>query len=129
MYVSFFKDVVTIILMGDDAEVIIDRWPTTYTLYNEVVRYFHDAGVADIHYKNNNGRRIDHKVCIAPRGHGYYGPSLIKAQELLEKYDNCSSALQVVFLSGTSFYVVISSLTIRALVNTCSSSCHITHKI
>jgi len=36
-------DVVSVILMGEDAQVVVDRWPTDYVLYNQIVKYFHDS--------------------------------------------------------------------------------------
>ena len=94
---SFYtKDAVTIILMGEDAEVIIDRWPTDRVLYNRIVRYFHDSEEADILYHK---RKDIPQSFIRARGHGYYGPSLKKAQEMLVRFDDASSPMQLLLLS------------------------------
>lgn len=92
--------------MGENAEVLIDRWPTDYILYNRILRYFEESEKADVQYNNykkkkgrNKGRRCDDKL-IRPRGHGFYGPSLHKAENMLRTYDDSSSALQVLLLSG-----------------------------
>lgn len=98
-------DVISIILMGENAELLIDRWPTDYILYNRILRYFEESEKADVQYNNykkkkgrNKGRRCDVKL-IRPRGHGFYGPSLHKAENMLRTYDDSSSALQVLLLS------------------------------
>jgi Mg-chelatase subunit ChlD len=92
----FVKDVVTVILMGDDAEVLIDRYPTDNILYNLVIKYYHDSEKADILYQK--GTYVP-KSLIRPAGHGCYGPSLNKAEDLFIKYDNSSAALQLLLLS------------------------------
>ena len=96
LFSIYTKDAVTIILMGEDAEVIIDRWPTDRVLYNRIVRYFHDSEEADILYKK---RKDIPKSFIRARGHGYYGPSLKKAQEMLVRFDDASSPMQLLLLS------------------------------
>lgn len=89
---------ISIILMGEGAEVIVDRFPTDYVLYNKIVKFFYDSEEADMLYCQK--RRVNDAKLIRPRGHGCYGPSLAKAQELLSKYDDCASALQLLLLSG-----------------------------
>jgi len=82
--------------MGEGADVIIDRWPTDRVLYNRIVRYFHDSEEADILYHK---RKDIPQSFIRPSGHGCYGPSLKKAQEMLVKYDDSSSPMQLLLLS------------------------------
>ncbi len=85
--------------MGEQAELIIDRHPTDYVLFNKIVDFFYDSEEADIKYCQRNEKVDDTKV-IRPRGHGHYGPSLAKAQAILSKYDDCASALHLLLLSG-----------------------------
>ena len=82
--------------MRENAQVIIDRWPTNYVLYNKIVEYFRDSENADVLY--HKGKKIP-KDFIRPRGHGCYGPSLHKASELLKNHDDSASALQILLLS------------------------------
>mmetsp|Transcript_4249 Transcript_4249/g.8134 ORF Transcript_4249/g.8134 Transcript_4249/m.8134 type:complete len:859 (-) Transcript_4249:146-2722(-) len=89
-------DVVTIILMGEDAKVLIDRYPTNNVLYNLILKYYRDSETADILYQQ--GTRVPERL-IRPAGHGCYAPSLNKAEDLFIKYDNSSSALQLLLLS------------------------------
>jgi hypothetical protein len=82
--------------MGQDSTVLVDRYPTDYVLYNLILKYYYDSEQADILYKE--GTQVPERL-IRPAGHGFYRPSLIKAQELFTKYDNASSALQLLLLS------------------------------
>ncbi len=92
------QDVISIILMGENAEVIIDRAPTNYVLYNRIIELFHDSEEADRMYRSY--KRVDDRIMIRPKGHGFYGPSLQKAKQMLTKYDDRTSALQLLILSG-----------------------------
>jgi hypothetical protein len=114
-------DVISIILMGEKAEILIDRWPTNYVLYNKLVDLFHQSEEADqLWQKLQNSQRRERKRprhskkknvkfsqrdskrlndLVRPQGHGCYGPSLLLAEELLEKNDNESSALSLLLLS------------------------------
>uniref|UniRef100_A0A7S3V8N3 Alpha-type protein kinase domain-containing protein n=1 Tax=Chaetoceros debilis TaxID=122233 RepID=A0A7S3V8N3_9STRA len=107
-------DVVTIILMGEDAKVLVDRHPTNKLLFNRVVEYFHDSEEADREWHRNRGGKKGRNGkrqrgprpnmrpgFVQPGGHGFYGPSLKKAEDLLEQYDDghAESALHVLLLS------------------------------
>lgn len=89
-------DVVTVILMGENAKVLIDRYPTDKVLYNLVLRYYYDSEEADVLYQQ--GTYVPNTL-IRPAGHGCYGPSLRTAEELFIKHDNSSCALQLLLLS------------------------------
>lgn len=100
------QDIVTIILMGEKARILVDRCPTDYVLYNNLVHFFHDSELADREYcswKHGNGkgrkrqRRDD--AFVFPGGHGCYEPALKLAESTLQQYDNGSSALSLMVLS------------------------------
>ncbi len=115
--ISGGNDIISIILMGTKPELIIDKWPTNYILYNKIVDFFHQSEEADHlwqrmqRFKNNRTNEYDHKHpqkrdiqrkldnLVCPKGHGCYGPSLLLAEKLLEKNDNESSALSLLLLS------------------------------
>ena len=84
--------------MGEQAELIIDRQPTDYVLFNKIVDFFYESEEADIKYRQ--GKRVDDTKVIRPRGHGHYGPSLAKAQAILTQYNDGASALHLLLLSG-----------------------------
>ncbi len=106
-------DVVSIILMGNNAELLLDRWPTTNVLYNKIVDLFEQSEEADKlwkqinpqqkkSYKSRKGRESDQRKLdrlVKPQGHGCYSPSLLLAEKLLEKNDNDSCALSLLLLS------------------------------
>ena len=122
-------DVISIILMGDTAQLLIDRWPTNYTLYNRIVQLFHESEEADrlwqrLQDHNNpsysfsrqrrhqdSKKKVQRKLNqleVRPLGHGCYGPSLTLAEQLLVKNDNESSALSLLLLSDgrpSDYYV------------------------
>jgi uncharacterized protein YegL len=90
------QDVVTIILMGTQAKVLIDQWPTDVVLYNRIVKFFHDSEKADVSYT----RQIKcNPNWIRPCGHGCYGPALALAEKVINKFDDSSSILQLLVLS------------------------------
>jgi len=109
-------DLISIILMGEKAELIIDRWPTSNVLYNKIVDLFHQSETANRLYhriqdsKKGSKKRKHHqmmkrgdsaklKKLVRPGGHGCYGPSLSLAEDILTKHDNESSALSLLLLS------------------------------
>jgi Alpha-kinase family/von Willebrand factor type A domain len=73
-------DVVSIIEMGEEANLVFEDVPTTWVLFNEIVD------------------RYNNKDSI-PQGHGYYLPSLAVADELLMKNSNAACAPALMFLS------------------------------
>ncbi len=91
-------DVVSVILMGEKAELIIDRHPTNTILYNRIVKLFWDSERADEAY--SRGQRCIPGL-IRPSGHGCYGPSLRKAEEMLDEFDegDAECALHILLLS------------------------------
>ena len=70
--------VVTVIEMQDDAEVIFEKEPISWVLYNKIV---------------------DRAKISKPRSHGNYYPSLLLAYKLLCKNDHENLALSLLFLS------------------------------
>jgi Alpha-kinase family len=75
-----FTDVVSIVTLGDEPAVLFEEVPTTWVLYNQIVQL----------YKFNQ---------VPPSGHGYFLPSLAKAEELLLRNSNASCAAALLFLS------------------------------
>jgi hypothetical protein len=73
-------DVISIIEMGEEANLIFEDVPTTWVLFNEIVDLY------------NNKDSV-------PQGHGYYLPSLALADELLIKNSNAACAAALLFLS------------------------------
>ena len=71
------SDVVTIIRMGTESDVLIEREPISWVLYNMVL---------DLRFKR-------------PDFHGNYIPALEKTKELFDKYDHPNVALCMFFLS------------------------------
>jgi Mg-chelatase subunit ChlD len=73
-------DVISIVSLGNSAEVIVETQPTSWLLYNEI---------ADI-YQNKK---------YSPKSHGNYIPSLEAAEEILTRNKSASCALAVCFIS------------------------------
>ena len=73
-------DVVSIVLMGEKAKVLVEHEPTDWCLYNEICRIY-----------NHN--------FVVPRGHGCYVPALQMAEEILSRNNSHSCALNLTFLS------------------------------
>jgi len=71
------SDVVTIIRMGTESNLMIEREPLSWVLYNMVL---------DLRSKR-------------PKHHGNYIPALQRAKELFHKYDHPNTALSLFFLS------------------------------
>ena len=95
-------DVISIVLMGEQAKLLIDRWPTSKVLFNKIVDLFYESEMADRIWKNHNRMRRDKAILrtlVRPCGHGCYGPSLLLAEKLLEKNDDESCALSLLLLS------------------------------
>lgn len=90
------QDVVTIILMGNHAKVLIDKWPTDAVLYNRIVQFFFDSEKADVKYAR--GEKCNPNW-IRPYGHGCYGPALALAEKVIHDFDDSSSILQLLVLS------------------------------
>ena len=73
-------DVVSIVCMGNDAQVLIEEYPSTYVLYNQIVDLY--------------SSRI-----VFPRGHGNYIPALDIAEQLINAGTNESCAIGLLFIS------------------------------
>jgi Mg-chelatase subunit ChlD len=73
-------DVISIITMGEQPEVLFLEEPTSWTLYNKIVEVY-------------MSRRMQ------AAGHGYFLPSLSKAEELLTRNSNAACAAALLFLS------------------------------
>eukprot|EP00957_Ditylum_brightwellii_P141263 10762662-Ditylum_brightwellii.AAC.1 len=73
-------DAVTIVLMGQEAKILIEEAPTDWVLYNRIVRIYNEGRV---------------RAC----GHGCYRPSLDLAERILLKNDSSSCALLLMVLS------------------------------
>jgi hypothetical protein len=73
-------DVISVISLGDQAEVLIREQPTSWLLYNRIVHI----------YENKT---------VPPRGHGNYIPSLEVAEEILLSNTSASCATALVFIS------------------------------
>jgi hypothetical protein len=71
------SDVVTIIRMSTDSDVLIEREPVSWVLYNMVL---------DLEMKR-------------PKFHGNYIPALQRTKKLFDKYDHPNTALSLYFLS------------------------------
>ena len=76
-------DAVTIISLGDCAEILTETKPTSWVLYNDLV---------DI-YQGSRAKQV------SARGHGFYVPSLKAAEEQLNRNKNASCALALCFIS------------------------------
>jgi len=110
-------DVISIISMSDNAELLVDRWPTTYVLYNRLVELFMESEEAHkLLWKKKNFQKHSKRAkkgyksltqkeqnrlqkLVRPVGHGFYEPSLNLSKELIENNDNESSALSLLLLS------------------------------
>ena len=73
------NDVVSFLLMGEEAKLLIKEEPTTWKLYNKIVSMYNNIGLA--------------------RGHGNYVPSLKLVAELLTKNGSSSCALALSWFS------------------------------
>ena len=73
-------DVVSIITMGECPTLVFKEVPTTWILYNKIVKM----------YSSFNS---------FPEGHGYFLPSLAAAEELLKRNSNAACAAALIFLS------------------------------
>ena len=73
-------DVISVITLGETPEVLFEEEPTSWTLYNKIVKL----------YMSRKSRAA---------GHGYFLPSLTKAEELLTRNSNASCAAALLFLS------------------------------
>ena len=73
-------DVVSIITMGESPTLVFKEVPTTWTLYNKIVKM----------YSSFNS---------FPEGHGFFLPSLAAAEELLKRNSNAACAAALIFLS------------------------------
>ncbi|KAL7573925.1 hypothetical protein ACA910_001937 [Epithemia clementina (nom. ined.)] len=76
-------DLVSIIALGESAEVIVETKPTSWILYNKVVELYQGF---------NN-------LQVRPEGHGYYIPSIKKAEEILTQNKSASCCLALCFIS------------------------------
>jgi Alpha-kinase family/von Willebrand factor type A domain len=73
-------DVISIVTMGEQPEVLFREVPSTWVLYNKILELYNQKKVR-------------------PAGHGYFLPSLNKAEELLTRNSNSSCAASLLFLS------------------------------
>jgi hypothetical protein len=73
-------DVISIVSLGPEAKVVIREQPSSWVLYNQLIR---------MHRKNK----------VPSSGHGPYLPSLAIAEKLLTRNTNASCALALSFLS------------------------------
>jgi Mg-chelatase subunit ChlD len=73
-------DVISIVAMGERPEVLFLEEPTSWTLYNKIVEL----------YMSRQRQAV---------GHGYFRPSLSKAEELLTRNSNAACAAALLFLS------------------------------
>lgn len=78
-------DVMSVVLMGEEATILLKERPSSWVLYNQLVKIYSQSR----HSPN----------AIVPAGHGFYLPSLQTAEELLTKNSNASCALLLTFLS------------------------------
>ena len=74
------NDLISIVIMKEDAEVIIKSEPTSWTLYNKLID-------------------LREWMTLRPSGHGNYLPAIAKAEELLASNTNASCALSLLFFS------------------------------
>ena len=74
------RDLISIVIMRDDAEVMYSYEPTTWVLYNKLI---------DL-------REWRH---IKPAGHGNYCPAIRKAEELFDANNHAGCALSLLFFS------------------------------
>jgi Mg-chelatase subunit ChlD len=74
------RDLVSVVVMKEDAEVIIQCEPTSWVLYNKLI---------DFREWTN----------LRPSGHGFYNPAIDKANELLSSNTNANCALSLLFFS------------------------------
>lgn len=98
-------DVISVILMGESAKVLIKEEPTTWKLYNKIV---------DVYKRSGYGQA---KGSVLAAGHGNYVPSLRTAEDLLTKNSSSSCALALCWMSdgrpsdvGDSRKEILSSL-------------------
>ena len=75
------KDVVSILLMGETVKVVVNEQPIDWVLYNTIIDVYNE------------------KIPETPKGHGYYIPSLLEAERLLDKCKNSCCSLSLHFLS------------------------------
>jgi len=75
------KDVVSIIMMGEDARVVLKEQPINWVLYNTIIDVYNE------------------KIAEKPKGHGYYLPSLEEARNLFDKCTHSTCCLDLHFLS------------------------------
>ncbi|GAX22147.1 hypothetical protein FisN_39Lh014 [Fistulifera solaris] len=73
-------DVISIVTLGESADVIFEEEPYSWVLYNKLVRVYSET-------------------LVKPRGHGPFLPSLEKAEKLLLRNPNASCAVSLTFLS------------------------------
>ena len=73
-------DVVSIVSMGDTADILIREQPTTYVLYNEIVNFYT-------------------RKTVLPKWHGNYIPALDVAEDLINANTNESCAIGLCFIS------------------------------
>ena len=76
-------DLISIVIMRDDAEILFQHEPTTYALYNKIV---------DLREWGN----------LRPKGPGNYIPAIEAAEELLTTNANAGCALSLLFFSDGS---------------------------
>ena len=75
------EDAISVLSLGEECKVLLENEPTTWILYNKICE-------------------LQNKQSARARGHGYYLPSLNKAEQLLLKHRrNSSCAFNLVFLS------------------------------
>jgi Mg-chelatase subunit ChlD len=79
-HIASTRDAISIILMGEDAKVLMHQAPTDWITYNRILT-IHKEGT------------------ILPAGHGCYGPALRKAQDILMEYETADCQLTMVVLS------------------------------
>ena len=73
-------DVISVVSMGEKSVLLIHEQPTTWVLYNQIVELYSEKR-------------------IKPMSHGYYIPSLKKAQRLLTRNTNESCSVGLCFIS------------------------------
>lgn len=76
------SDLISIIIMKDDAEIVLRHQPTTWVLYNKLI----------------DMREWDEDI-FRPSGSGNYLPSIVKAESLLTSNANAGCALSLLFFS------------------------------
>ena len=78
--VSSLQDAISIVLMGEQATLILHKVPTDWITYNYILK-IHKKGV------------------FIPGGHGCYGPALRMAHDILMEYESADCQLMLVVLS------------------------------